>query len=391
MKGYNVLKEDRAASTIHIINGLVRGFTHQKQAKKADTDYFVFTGNTIDDIIKMIQNKAAKDAIVVDDLGLQIVDRLFHEGLKHITLILARLPKELFHFISDLIKRTFPNIKIDIKHIEEVDHMKTDLLISNPPYGKIGAEITKKIIGTVDFKEYINLEPGNDYFINDNYKYIDQTMKPVIVRGAFADVNRAIAPAICKIINTENGLTVTGARLLVSIQNEDQNVYKALSELWLNTEKTYLKFTQSKKDLEYDEDTFVFNPGAFDISNKYFAVAQREKWTASTEYNIYHKDAIGHINLPKAKVRGCLQFKKLAYSELGLKMFKLWFTSSPEGWGFANGMFADIDYSDCLTWNDVFTKLNVSEDNQKVLIDAAEKFELNNKEKEICKIVKETL
>ena len=391
MKGHNVLKEDRAASTIHIINGLVRGFTHQKQAKKVDTDYFVFTGNTIDDVIKTIQNKAAKDAIVVDDLGLQIVDRLFHEGLKHITLILARLPKELFHFISDLIKRTFPNIKIDIKHIEEVDHMKTDLLISNPPYGKIGAEITKKIIGTVDFKEYINLEPGNDYFINDNYKYIDQTMKPVIVRGAFADVNRAIAPAICKIINTENGLTVTGARLLVSIQNEDQNVYKALSELWLNTEKTYLKFTQSKKDLEYDEDTFVFNPGAFDISNKYFAVAQREKWTASTEYNIYHKDAIGHINLPKAKVRGCLQFKKLAYSELGLKMFKLWFTSSPEGWGFANGMFADIDYSDCLTWNDVFTKLNVSEDNQKVLIDAAEKFELNNKEKEICKIVKETL
>ena len=72
-------------------------------------------------------------------------------------------------------------------------------------------------------------------------------------------------------------------------------------------------------------------------------------------------------------------------------MFKLWFTSSPEGWGFANGMFADIDYSDCLTWNDVFTKLNVSEDNQKVLIEAAEKFELNDKEKEICKIAKETL
>ena len=391
MKGYNVLKEDRAASTIHIINGLVRGFTHQKQAKKADTDYFVFTGNTIDDVIKMIQNKAAKDAIVVDDLGLQIVDRLYHEGLKHITLILARLPKELFHFISDLIKRTFLNIKIDIKHIEEVDHMKTDLLISNPPYGKIGADTTKIIRTKIDYDEFINLEPGNDYFINDNYKYIDQTMKPVVVRGAFADVNRAIAPAICKIINTENGLTVTGARLLVSIQNEDQNVYKALSELWLNTEKQYLKFTQSKRDLAYDENTFVFNPGAFDISNKYFAVAQREKWTASTEYNIYHKDAIGHINLPKAKVKGCLQFKKLVYSELGLKMFKLWFTSSPEGWGFANGMFADIDYSDCLTWNDVFTKLNVSEDNQKVLIEAAEKFELNDKEKEICKIAKETL
>ena len=181
MKGYNVLKEDRAASTIHAINGLVRGFTHQKQAKKVDTDYFVFTGNTIDDVIKMIQNKAAKDAIVVDDLGLQIVDRLYHEGLKHITLILARLPKELFHFISDLIKRTFPNIKIDIKHIEEVDHMKTDLLISNPAYGAIGANITDTLRQKIDYKEFINLLPANDYKRNktkDLFKY-QSSMMPI--------------------------------------------------------------------------------------------------------------------------------------------------------------------------------------------------------------------
>ena len=390
MKGNNVSKEDRVASTIHIINGLMRGLTHQKQAKKADTDYFVFAGDTIDNVTKIIQNRAAKDAVVVDDLGLQIVDRLYQEGLKNVTLILTRIPKGHIAFVSELIKRTFPNIKIDIKHIEEIDYMKTDLLISNPPYGKIGAETTEIIRTKIDYNEFINLEPGNDYFTNDNYKYIDLSIKPIVLgSNAFSDANQATT--ITKISKQQNNLTQTGARLLVSIQNKDEAVYKALSELWLNTEKTYLKFTQSKKDLEYDEDTFVFNPGAFDIHHGYFAVAQKNNWTSSTEYNIYHKDAVGHVNLPKAKVKGCLQFKKLVYSELGLKMFKLWFTSSPEGWGFANGMFADIDYSDCLTWNDVFTKLNVSEDNQKVLIDAAEKFELNNKEKEICKIAKETL
>ena len=179
MKGHNVLKEDRAASTIHIINGLVRGFTHQKQAKKADTDYFVFADDKIDEIVDISQNKAAKDAIVVDDLGLQIVDRLYHEGLKHITLILARLPKELFHFISDLIKRTFPNIKIDIKHIEEVDYMKTDLLISNPAYGAIGANITDTLRQKIDYKEFINLLPANDYKRNktkDLFKYQSDMM-----------------------------------------------------------------------------------------------------------------------------------------------------------------------------------------------------------------------
>ena len=383
-------KDNRVESIIHITNMIVRAGMQIKSGKKSDTDYFVMSGNTVEDIIKAYQNKNAKSALVIDDLGLQVINRLKQEGVTDITLCLTRIPKKIFALTKARIKKTFKDFNINIISLEELTHMKVDLVISNPPYGKIGAETTEIIRTKIDYNEFINLEPGNDYFTNDNYKYIDLSIKPIVLgSNAFSDANQATT--ITKISKQQNNLTQTGARLLVSIQNKDEDVYKALSELWLNTEKTYLKFTQSKKDLEYDEDTFVFNPGAFDIHHGYFAVAQKNNWTSSTEYNIYHKDAVGHVNLPKAKVKGCLQFKKLVYSELGLKMFKLWFTSSPEGWGFANGMFADIDYSDCLTWNDVFTKLNVSEDNQKVLIDAAEKFELNNKEKEICKIAKETL
>ena len=383
-------KDNRVESIIHITNMIVRAGMQIKSDKKSDTDYFVMSGNTVEDIINAYQNKNAKSALVIDDLGLQVINRLKQEGVTDITLCLTRIPEKMFALTKARIKKTFKDFNINIISLEELTYMKVDLLISNPPYGKIGANTTEIIRTKIDYDEFINLEPGNDYFTNDNYKYIDLSIKPIVLgSNAFSDANQATT--IAKISKQQNNLTQTGARLLVSIQNKDEAVYKALSELWLNTEKTYLKFTQSKKDLEYDEDTFVFNPGAFDIHHGYFAVAQKSNWTSSTEYNIYHKDAVGHVNLPKAKVKGCLQFKKLVYSELGLKMFKLWFTSSPEGWGFANGMFADIDYSDCLTWNDVFTKLNVSEDNQKVLIDAAEKFELNNKEKEICKIAKETL
>lgn len=383
-------KDNRVESIIHITNMIVRASMQIKSDKKSDTDYFVMSGNTVEDIINAYQNKNAKSALVIDDLGLQVINRLKQEGVTDITLCLTRIPEKMFALTKARIKKTFKDFNINIISLEELTYMKVDLLISNPPYGKIGAETTEIIRTKIDYGEFINLEPGNDYFTNDNYKYIDLSIKPIVLgSNAFSDANQATT--ITKVSKQQNNLTQTGARLLVSIQNKDEAVYKALSELWLNTEKAYLKFTQSKKDLEYDEDTFVFNPGAFDIHHGYFAVAQKNNWTSSTEYNIYHKDAIGHINLPKAKVKGCLQFKKLVYSELGLKMFKLWFTSSPEGWGFANGMFADINYSDCLTWNDVFTKLNVSEDNQKVLIEAAEKFELNNKEKEICKIAKETL
>lgn len=38
-----------------------------------------------------------------------------------------------------------------------------DLILSNPPYGRIGAEITKAIIDNLNFKTYINLLPANDY------------------------------------------------------------------------------------------------------------------------------------------------------------------------------------------------------------------------------------
>lgn len=33
--------------------------------------------------------------------------------------------------------------------------MKADLIIANPPYGKIGAQTTKNIIENIDYDEYV--------------------------------------------------------------------------------------------------------------------------------------------------------------------------------------------------------------------------------------------
>ena len=386
-------KDNRVESIIHITNMIVRAGMQIKSDKKSDTDYFVMSGNTVEDIINAYQNKNAKSALVIDDLGLQVINRLKQEGVTDITLCLTRIPEKMFALTKARIKKTFKDFNINIISLEELTYMKVDLLISNPPYGKIGAETTEIIRTKIDYGEFINLEPGNDYFTNDNYKYIDSSIKPIVLgSNAFSDANQATT--IIRVSKQQNNLTQTGARLLVSVQNKDEAVYKALSELWLNTESAG-SLTFTRRRLKQDSAYFMFNSGGFDIAHGYFAVANGNEWTLSTLYNIFGEDAETLSGLPAAKIKGCLQFKKLIYSELGLKMIKLWFSSSPEGWGFGGklgaGMFADIDYSDCLTWSDVFTKLNVSEDNQKVLIEAAEKFELNNKEKEICKIAKETL
>lgn len=77
--------------------------------------------------------------------------------------------------------------------------VKFDLIIANPPYRNIGANITKTIIDNIDFDEYVNLLPANDYIRNDAkdlYKYVELgSTKPL--PGAFGDA--AVTPMLAKI------------------------------------------------------------------------------------------------------------------------------------------------------------------------------------------------
>ena len=359
-------------------------------AKQIKREYFYMSDKCLDAIISRV-HKDVESVLVIDDAGLQVVRKLYDLGIKDVTLTFYTYErKDIFDNFVYIINNTFRDLNVKLVNFKEAIKMKFDLVISNPPYGKIGSQITKKIIDDVDYKDFINLEPGNDYFIDNNYKYIDTKSKPLVLKsGAFEDA--AIPTTVSKLNKYQNDLTYVGGRLLLNILVDDSNVYNALTKLWLNIEKIGtidLKNYGFRNVLHYDSNIFAFNSGGFDICNGYFAVAKGKNWTSSVEYNVFHKDATG---TPHAMtIRGCDQFKKLIYSELGLRMLKLWFSSS-DGWGFRKGMFANIDYSNCLTWNDVFNELNISEEDQKILIDAANKFDLTNKEKEICEIVKNIL
>lgn len=53
--------------------------------------------------------------------------------------------------------------KVFEERMKEMENKEFDIIISNPPYGKIGCEITKNIIDNIEYKEFINLLPANDY------------------------------------------------------------------------------------------------------------------------------------------------------------------------------------------------------------------------------------
>ena len=380
MKGNNVLNEDRAASTIHIINGLIRGFTHQKQVKKVDTDYFVFADDKIDEIVDISQNKAAKDAIVVDDLGLQIVDRLYHKGLKHITLILARLPKELFHFISDLIKGTFPNIKIDIKHIEEVDHMKTDLLISNPAYGAIGANITDTLIQKIDYKEFINLLPANDYKRNkmkDLFKY-QSDMKPI--NGGFIDA--AVTTHVARIHKGTVDDPAPNINMTLDEFERSQYIDPSLDKYFEeNSKRTHYaiendSFCSNCK--KYSND-FTVILGWRDVNHKAMPKSKDSttyKWNveksidADYVFNTHEKvtngKRTGRVSFAGITFNTVIEkdnFVEFFYSEPGRNfMSKLWSSMNVDGGLFIEKWFPKVDWTRSWTVEEILKDYGYTED-----------------------------
>lgn len=385
MKGNNVLKEDRVASTIHIINSLMRGLTHQKQAKKADTDYFVFAGNTIDEVTKMIQNRAAKDAVVIDDLGLQIVDRLYQEGLKNITLILTRIPKEHLAFVSELIKGTFPNIKLDIKHIEEIDYMKTDLLISNPPYGAIGANITDILRQKIDYKEFINLLPANDYKRNakDLFKY-QSDMKPI--NDGFIDA--AVTTHVARIHKGTVEDPAPNINMTLGAFERSQYIDPSLDKYFEeNSKRTHYAIDKSSElqNIKNPDLTKIIFIGSRDINHKHLPYS-KNTLTNNINLNLLsYKEICEKFCMKSAKEKGELYFQgncfvlntqkekdniiNLVYSKDGFRFISKLFTSmNVDGRTPLYKVFPKVDWTRSWTVEEILKDYGYTEDEIKTVM-----------------------
>ena len=65
--------------------------------------------------------------------------------------------------------------------------IKTDLVIANVPYGKVGADIVQKIIEEVEFDDFILLLPANDYKRNKNKDLFNYQSDMVAINNGFED------------------------------------------------------------------------------------------------------------------------------------------------------------------------------------------------------------
>jgi hypothetical protein len=187
----NILKQDKVASTIAIINQQLKMALNKAHSKDNSYMYYTFKGNAVEQIIDFITVRNAKSALVIDDVGLQIVNRLIQEGISDITLCLTRFPEEYLYRITYIILKSFPNIKIKIIHYKELIIMnpikKVDLVIANTPYGAIGANISYELKDKVEYKEFINLLPANDYKRNKTKDLFNYQSEMEAINDGFED------------------------------------------------------------------------------------------------------------------------------------------------------------------------------------------------------------
>jgi hypothetical protein len=110
--------------------------------------------------------------------------------------------------VKYIIQNSFPSIKINIIHYEEISMIQNvDLIISNPAYGPRGANITYNLKDQVTYREFINLLPANDYQRNSDKNLFNFQSDMIPVPAGFEDA--AVTTHLARIHPTEvNTMTV---------------------------------------------------------------------------------------------------------------------------------------------------------------------------------------
>ena len=148
-----------------------------------------YTDTIADKVIAKL-SKLDKDKIVViiNDITLQMADKLLEAGYTNIYLAFGSFNKDgtvskdktVYNIMKAVIENNIKE-KLNAISLEEIFNMKIDGIIANPPYGAIGANIVYTIREKVNYECFVNLLPANDYKRNktkDLFNYQSE-MEPV--------------------------------------------------------------------------------------------------------------------------------------------------------------------------------------------------------------------
>lgn len=141
-----------------------------------------YTNKIADKVIaKLSKLDKSKTVVIINDITLQMADKLLEAGYKNIYLAFGRFnrdgsvskDKTVYNIMKDIIKNNIKQ-KLNVISLEEIFNMKIDGVICNPPYGAIADTIAKNIYVNINYLDdnFVCLAPLKDYSIETG-KHID--------------------------------------------------------------------------------------------------------------------------------------------------------------------------------------------------------------------------
>ena len=130
-----------------------------------------YTDKIADKVIaKLSKLDKDKTIVIINDITLQMADKLLEAGYKNIYLAFGSFNKDgtvsedktVYNIMKAVIENNIKE-KLNAISLEEIFNMKIDGIIANPPYGAIGANIACTIREKIDYECFVNLLPANDY------------------------------------------------------------------------------------------------------------------------------------------------------------------------------------------------------------------------------------
>lgn len=347
-----------------------------------------YTDKIADKVIaKLSKLDKDKTIVIINDITLQMADKLLEAGYENIYLAFGSFNKDgtvskdktVYNIMKAVIENNIKE-KLNAISLEEIFNMKIDGIIANPPYGAIGANIAYTIREKVNYECFVNLLPANDYKRNKTKDLFNYQSEMEAINDGFDDA--AVTTHLCLVSkNKANNMTLDAFE---RSQYIDPSLDKYFEE---NSKRTHYAIDKSSElqNIKNPDLTKIIFIGSRDINHKHLPYS-KNTLTNNINLNLLsYKEICEKFCMKSAKEKGELYFQgncfvlntqkekdniiNLVYSKDGFRFISKLFTSmNVDGRTPLYKVFPKVDWTRSWTVEEILKDYGYTEDEIKTVM-----------------------
>ena len=347
-----------------------------------------YTDKIADKVIaKLSKLDKDKTVVIINDITLQMADKLLEVGYKNIYLAFDSFNKDgtiskdktVYNIMKTVIENNIKE-KLNAISLEEIFNMKIDGIIANPPYGATGANIVYTIREKVNYECFVNLLPANDYKRNKTKDLFNYQSEMEPINDGFDDA--AVTTHLCLVSkNKANNMTLDAFE---RSQYIDPSLDKYFEE---NSKRTHYAIDKSSElqNIKNPDLTKIIFIGSRDINHKHLPYS-KNTLTNNINLNLLsYKEICEKFCMKSAKEKGKLYFQgncfvlntqkekdniiNLVYSKDGFRFISKLFTSmNVDGRTPLYKVFPKVDWTRSWTVEEILADYGYTEDKIKTVM-----------------------